>query len=238
MHATVAAAYDVIPIQVWTARPDGALDYVNPCVTDYFCVARERILERGWQDLCHPLDLGHAVERWGQALASGEPYEIAFRLLRGVDRQYRWHVARATAVRGADGAITHWVGTNTEIDWLKRAEEVGLATLARTRHEHARWQALFAQMPVAVVVTAGADHRVELCSDLARTLTTRRELVGQPLATAFPQLAQLLTASQLDALYAGAAPIPVAGTAGIRELTCSALRRGDGSVDGLVLVAS
>ena len=141
-------------------------------------------------------------------------------------------------LKDADGVISAWIGTNTEIDWLKRAEEVGLATLAWTRHEHARWQALFAQMPVAVVVTAGADHRVELCSDRARVLTTQRELVGQPLATAFPQLAQLLSAAEMDALYAGAAPVRVAGNAGIRELACSALRRADGSVDGLILVAS
>ena len=228
-------AYDLIPIQVWTAHADGRLDYVNACVTDYFCMARERILERGWQDHCHPLDLAQAMERWARSLATGEPYEVAFRLMRGTDRQYRWHVARATAVRGNDGAISHWVGTNTEIDWLKRAEEVGVATLVRTRREHAHWQAVFAQMPIAVVVTGGPEHRVDYCSDLARSLTAVRELVGRPLPEAFPELAARFTPGQLDAVHGGGETLRLpAGDGG--ALICCALRRADDHVDGLIIV--
>lgn len=234
MHrAVIATAYDVMPLQVWTARPDGTLDYVNPGVVGYFCVAPERILEHGWKDLCHPLDLTHAMERWKHALDTGEPYEIAFRLLRGIDRQYRWHVSRAVPVRDAGGTISHWVGTNTEIDWLKRAEEVGLATLSRTQREHERWQALFAQMPVAVIVTAGPALCVELCSDAARALTAEVELVGRPLGDAFPALVARFAPGQLDAVYAGQS-----GMAAPQDIRCCPLRRASGEIDGLIVLSA
>ena len=70
MHAT---AFDALPIQVWTARPDGTLDYVNPAVTDYFCVTAASVLAHGWKNLCHPHDLIEAVQRWASALQTGEP---------------------------------------------------------------------------------------------------------------------------------------------------------------------
>lgn len=239
----VAAAFDVMPIQVWTARPDGTLDYVNPCVTAYFCVDASRILEHGWKDLCHPLDLTHAGERWLHSLQTGTPYEMVFRLLRGTDRQYRWHIARATAVHGPGGEITRWVGTNTEIDGLKRSEEVGQALLARTQQEHQRWQSLFAQIPGAIIVTAGAQHTVELCSGAAKALTRETDVGGRALDAAFPAIAALFAPGQLDDVYQRGrtlrlrdASAPGDGGGRVLQVSCSAIRDLHGHVDGLVLV--
>lgn len=240
------AAYDAMPIQVWTARVDGSLDYVNPVVTRYFATAAERIVEDGWKDLCHPLDLADVSERWAHALRTGEPYEVAFRLLSGADRQYRWHASRASAVRDGDGGITHWVGTNCEIDGFKRAEEIGRATLLRIQHERERWHALFDQLPMAIIATAGAEHRIERCNDLARTLTAMADVGGLPLAQAFPSLVAPLGPDALARVYATGEAIEIAGAPVASEadaarsfdLCCRVLRDSGGSVDGLILVAS
>lgn len=244
-NAAAASAYDALPLQVWTARPDGALDYVNPCVTSYFCIDAARILEHGWKDLCHPLDLQEAAERWRRALDSGQPYEMAFRLLRGVDQQYRWHIARATAVRDESGAITHWVGTNSEIDSHKRAEEISRAMLERVQHEHQRWNALFAQTPVAVILTAGPAHHVEACSDAARQLSGSHDIGGRALADAFPLLVAGLGSGTLDAVYRGGPQLrrddarleSVDGTTHLYHLVCKPVRDDEGTIDGLILVA-
>ena len=127
------AAYELLPVHVWTARPDGTLDYVNPGVTEYFCVSKESILEDGWQALCHPQDLAIALKAWRHSLDTGEPYEVQFRLCRGIDRQYRWHLSRAVPVFGDDERIEQWLGTNTEIDEIKRAQEVAEAIVARRK---------------------------------------------------------------------------------------------------------
>ena len=126
-------SFDLLPLQVWTARVDGTLDFVNAAVTGYFSVDRQHVLDHGWKDLCHPFDLIVATEKWQRSLATGEPYEVYFRLLRGSDRQFRWHVGRACAVRSAQGAISHWIGCNTDIDALKREQEISLASAAQAR---------------------------------------------------------------------------------------------------------
>jgi PAS domain S-box-containing protein len=130
---TGAAGHDFeeLPLQVWTSRPDGQLDYVNGHTAAYFGLSPERLLEDGWKDVCHSLDLITASQRWLHCLATGEDYEVRFRLLRGSDRVYRWHVARATAVRNEAGEITHWVGSNTDIDELVREQERELAAALR-----------------------------------------------------------------------------------------------------------
>ena len=110
-----------IPQQVWTAQGDGLLDYVNNRCVEYSGVAREQLLGTGWLMLVHPDDVARARSRWQQSVAGGDHYELEFRIRRR-DDTYRWHLARAVAYRGDDGAIVGWFGTNTDIDDQKRAE--------------------------------------------------------------------------------------------------------------------
>ncbi|MDB4885602.1 MAG: domain S-box [Gemmatimonadetes bacterium] len=110
---------EAIPVQIWTARPDGSLDYVTRRVADYFGLTSEQILADGWQNIVHPHDLPATVERWTRSLATGEPYEVEFRL-RGSDGVYRWHLARALAQLDDEGGVVKWFGTNTLIEDQKR----------------------------------------------------------------------------------------------------------------------
>lgn len=130
-------SFEDLPLQVWTARPDGRLDYVNAFTAAYFGISRERILDEGWKDVCHSLDLITAGQRWAHCLATGEVYEVLFRLMRGSDRGYRWHIARAVAVRDGTGAIAHWIGTNTDVDQLEREHELALAEAGRAVRDRA-----------------------------------------------------------------------------------------------------
>jgi PAS domain S-box-containing protein len=131
-----------IPQQVWTAHPDGALDYVNQQTVEYFARADTEIIGDNWQQVIHPDDLDACLERWRKALASGEVYEVEFRLRRGSDGDYRWHLGRALPMRDSAGRIIRWFGTNTDIDDQKRlyrlAEEANRAKdtfLATVSHE-------------------------------------------------------------------------------------------------------
>jgi len=112
---------EAIPVQIWTATPDGALDYVTQRVADYFGLTPEQVLGEGWQHVIHPDDLPQAVERWTHALTTGEPYEVEFRL-RDVNGNYRWHIARALPQRDESGKVVHWFGTNTDIEEQKRLQ--------------------------------------------------------------------------------------------------------------------
>ncbi|HEV2801174.1 MAG TPA: ATP-binding protein [Pyrinomonadaceae bacterium] len=131
-----------IPQQVWTAQPDGALDYVNQRTVEYFSRTDTEIVGDNWQQVIHADDLPDCLERWHKSLATGEVYEVEFRLRRGSDGDYRWHLGRALPMRDATGRIIRWFGTNTDIDDQKRlyrlAEEANRAKdtfLATVSHE-------------------------------------------------------------------------------------------------------
>jgi PAS domain S-box-containing protein len=112
---------DAIPVQVWTATPDGLLDYVNDRAEEYFGVPMHDLVGERWQHFVHPDDVAPAGASWAHSLATGAPYEVEFRL-RGADGVYRWHLARGTAQRSSEGALLRWFGTNTDIEDAKRNE--------------------------------------------------------------------------------------------------------------------
>ena len=110
---------EAIPVQIWTARPDGSLDHVSQRVADYFGTTVDQVLGEGWQNVIHPDDLPGVLARWTASLQSGAPYEVEFRL-RHRDGAYRWYLGRALAQRDDSGNIVQWFGTNTDIDHQKR----------------------------------------------------------------------------------------------------------------------
>lgn len=112
---------EAIPQQIWTARPDGGLDFANQRVLDYFGRPADEVLGDRWTAHVHPDDLPAALARWQHCLHTGDRYEVEFRL-RDADGAYRWHIGRARAMRGADGQLVRWFGTNIDIDDQKRAE--------------------------------------------------------------------------------------------------------------------
>ncbi|MCA9420570.1 MAG: PAS domain S-box protein, partial [Nitrospira sp.] len=113
---------EAIPQQVWTARPDGSLDYVNPRVLEYFGYPFEEMVGQGWQRFLHPDDLPGCLDCWARARETNQPYEIEFRLLRGSDHSFRWHLGRALPVFNSEGQVVKWFGSNTDITQLKQLE--------------------------------------------------------------------------------------------------------------------
>ena len=107
--------------QVWTALPDGSLDYVNRKTLDYFGVSEDRILKDGWKEVIHPDDLPECVEKWTKSLATGADYEVEFRL-KSADGKYHWHLGRATAGYDDEGKIIKWFGTNSDIHTQRSVE--------------------------------------------------------------------------------------------------------------------
>ena len=110
------ALADAIPLIVWTADPNGELDYYNRQWEIYTGFSAEETKGWGWAPVLHPDDLQRCIERWTQAFTSGEPYEIEYRFKRAQDGSYRWHLGRATPFKDENGTILKWFGTGTDID--------------------------------------------------------------------------------------------------------------------------
>ncbi len=112
---------EFLPEKIFTTKPNGDLEYLNQQWSIYTGLPVEKILELGWRDFVHPEDIEEKSRRWTQAIKNGTPFEFEHRFRRE-DGVYRWHLSRARPMRRKDGTITMWVGANTDVDDLKRAQ--------------------------------------------------------------------------------------------------------------------
>lgn len=107
---------EAMPQIVWTARPDGCLDYGNQRWYEFTGLSRELDDDTVWMPITHPDDAVESRERWDDSVKTGEPFQIDARFWDRKDQCWRWFICRALAVRGADGAVEKWFGTCTDID--------------------------------------------------------------------------------------------------------------------------
>ena len=124
---------DFMPQQVWTATPDGLLDFVNKQTREYFGKTTEELVGPNWQNVVYPEDLPAAGEAWMNALQTGNTYQTDFRL-QDKNGIYRWHLTRAVPFI-IDGKIVKWFGTNTDIDEQKKLQRQKDEFLGIASHE-------------------------------------------------------------------------------------------------------
>ena len=70
---------DAMPQIVWTANPDGWLDYYNQRWFDYTGMTLEQTQGWGWGPVLHPDDLQRCIDSWNESLSTGHAYEIEYR---------------------------------------------------------------------------------------------------------------------------------------------------------------
>jgi PAS domain S-box-containing protein len=111
-----------MPLKIFTARADGVVDYFNQQWRDYSGLPLEQM--EGWDKtkLIHPDDMDENAKCWRHSLATGEPFQMEIRF-RHADGSYRWHLTRAHAKRDAQGKVSMWVCSSTDIDSIKQAGE-------------------------------------------------------------------------------------------------------------------
>src|SRR5882757_5930052 len=106
----------------WMADVEGYIFWYNDRWYDYTGTTLEEMQGWGWQKVHHPDEVGRVVERIKVAFASGEPWEDTFPL-RSKTGEYRWFLSRALPIFDADGKISRWFGTNTDITEQRELEQ-------------------------------------------------------------------------------------------------------------------
>ena len=228
-----------IPVQVWTALPDGLLDYVTEQTAGQFGLTAENLLADGWQHVVHPDDLALATERWIHALSTGETYEVEFRLKLG-NGQFAWHLARAIPQRNAAGAIVRWFGTNTNIEDQREQQSRTQTLLAEVQRAHrdaeaarAELHSLFMQAPSPICVLRGPEHTFALANPAyMRLIGPARTILGLSLREALPEMQGQGFFDRVDRVYTtGEGVLAV-------EMPAKFDRRGDGALeDAFVSIA-
>ena len=115
---------DADPNLVFIADADGRIVRVNARFMEYTGHGAEGFgSERGSAlGIVHPEDLDHTWRSWKRALATGEPYQVSYRLRSARDGHYRWFLARALPAR-LEGKIVGWYGVATDVHDQVRASE-------------------------------------------------------------------------------------------------------------------
>jgi PAS domain S-box-containing protein len=120
-EARIRILAESIPGIVYMTDGAGETQYVNPQAAAYSGVQAPDHMGYGWTVMVHEDDRERCLDTWLESLRTGQDYEIEYRLRRH-DGVYRWFLDRAVALQNADGVITAWIGTSTDIDDRKAIE--------------------------------------------------------------------------------------------------------------------
>jgi PAS domain S-box-containing protein len=125
---------DLMPTKVANTDAEGNFIYFNQSWLDYTGNSTEELKIKGWHDLIHPKEKKEFLKRWQKSISTGSDFEMELRCL-NKNGKYKWHLARAEAVKDEPGNIKMWIGTNTEIQKLKEEEKRKGDFLKMVSHE-------------------------------------------------------------------------------------------------------
>jgi PAS domain S-box-containing protein len=113
---------NAVPAHVWSASPDGTVDFVNERLLEFVGLPSDEILGRNWEFVLHPDDRAKFATDWSVAVKDGQSIESEVRVRRA-DGQHCWFFVRNVPLRDEAGDVAKWYGSGIEIEDLKRAEE-------------------------------------------------------------------------------------------------------------------
>ena len=119
---------EALPILTWTCTPEGPCDYLSPQWVKYTGIPEPEQLGYGWLGQLHPDDRERTITLWQAEAPRGQGFDLEFRIRRA-DGAYRWFKTRAAPLRDAQGRLTKWFGSNTDVDDMKQTEDELASTL-------------------------------------------------------------------------------------------------------------
>ena len=138
-----------LPHLIWNVDSAGEMRFTNQKWSEYVGMSYEEAAQNNWESLVPPSDLAEGLAIWRESQITGEDYQAEFRLRRASDQMERWHLSRAVPIRGRDGEIVEWIGTNTDIHDRKIAQlneqflsELELRLRQRSNPAEMLWEAM------------------------------------------------------------------------------------------------
>ncbi len=169
-----------MPFIVWTALPDGQIDYYTRPLATYTGLPDEVLAGSGWLAAVHPDDVPTLTEAWERGVSTGTAYSAEGRLRRH-DGENRWHLVRSVPIHGRAGNVSQWYGSMVDIHDRKEAEEQARLIAARLSRTLASITDAF--------FTLDREWRFTYLNREAERLLqrTRDELLGAHIWNEFPE---------------------------------------------------
>jgi PAS domain S-box-containing protein len=125
---------DSIQNLAWIADADGMISWYNQRWYNYTGTTFIEMQGWGWDKVHHPDYIEEVQNFVKEAWKKDEPYELTYPLRR-YDGEYRWFLTRVVPIKDANGKVTKWIGTNTDIDDQKKALEQKDEFMSIASHE-------------------------------------------------------------------------------------------------------
>ena len=173
---------NLVPQMVWSARGNGEVDYCNQRWYDFTGLPEGATRGHEWDVALHPEDRDRAWTLWRRCLATGEPYDIEYRM-RFNTGEYRWVLGRALPMRDATGQIVRWMGTCTDIQDQKGVQEVlersqeALRTADRQKDHFLAMLAHELRNPLAPIATAA--QLLKMAPDRVQNVLQASEIIDR-----------------------------------------------------------
>ncbi|MFC0397120.1 hybrid sensor histidine kinase/response regulator [Paraburkholderia rhizosphaerae] len=114
---------EALPHLVLTCNTSGACDFVSKQWFDYTGLDSAASLGLAWLDAVHPDDREEVRRTWLKTVRSGtSEYRHELRIRRH-DGAWRWFDTRIVAMRDADGTVSKWFGSCTDVHSQREAIE-------------------------------------------------------------------------------------------------------------------
>jgi PAS domain S-box-containing protein len=114
---------ETIPEMLWSATPEGAIEYCNTRFLRYTGFSPDAVRGDGWKRTIHPDDAARAEPVWRHSARTGEPYRVEVRTFHAADGTYRWCAVSALPLLDQEGRVLQWHGTIVDVHDWKLAEE-------------------------------------------------------------------------------------------------------------------
>jgi PAS domain S-box-containing protein len=111
-----------MPQLTWTCTADGYCYFLSKQWVNYTGIDEASQLNFGWIEQVHPDDREHLSAQWAASVEARGTFRVEFRIRRH-DGVYRWFDTRAEPILDGNGAVRTWIGSNTDIEERKRAEQ-------------------------------------------------------------------------------------------------------------------
>ncbi len=144
-EARLRALMEAMPAMVIVADGGGRAVFTNRAWEDFSGLVAEEGPRWAVRGYIHPDDLPAAAVAWQRALATGEGYDIDYRVRRG-NGEYCWVAFKICPVLGAAGEVIAWTSAAIDIDERVRDRESLVESEARLK-------ALIDATPAMVVMT-------------------------------------------------------------------------------------
>jgi PAS domain S-box-containing protein len=169
-----------MPQIVWATTADGLNIYFNQQWVDYTGLTLEESYGEGWITPFHPDDRQRAWDAWQRATQHRDTYSLECRLRRA-DGVYQWWLIRGVPLLSANGEISKWFGTCTDIEQIKVAER-------RLKESEAKFSGIIS-ISADAIISIDEEQRITIFNNGAEQIFgySKAEAIGTPLDNLIPE---------------------------------------------------